>query len=334
MTFTVKHRAKDGTVREKCIEAADRSDCFAKCKSLGITPVSVKIGVISTPRRAVGGGLRIAVWFAVACVAAIVVGICLLNAKQEDQPPVKRGDIPKAKSIDVVAPSAPKQAALRQTATNRAPTAVEAKNLSMKDRHGFPQVVVDDTGREWYGGAPVPLLSGGVGWHKGKLVGSRRYFKYAAENYISDAIILNNGQRSFAPEPPKFDEAFEKSFFDSLKDTTPIEDVDDETAVYAKKQMVEVKKEILARINKGEKLKDILENYRVLTEEVGRMRENLQRIYDEMVKEGASDQERADHVEASNRLMMDKYGADGISLPRDVKRRLNTAKGEPKIHQQ
>ena len=44
MIFTVKYRAKDGSVAEECIEAASRGECIAKCKAHGIAPVSVREG--------------------------------------------------------------------------------------------------------------------------------------------------------------------------------------------------------------------------------------------------------------------------------------------------
>jgi hypothetical protein len=42
MIFTVKSRAKDGSVAEECIEAVNRSECIAKCKAHGIAPISVR----------------------------------------------------------------------------------------------------------------------------------------------------------------------------------------------------------------------------------------------------------------------------------------------------
>ena len=42
MLFTVTYRVPDGALRTETVEASCRSDCFAKMKALGITPVSVK----------------------------------------------------------------------------------------------------------------------------------------------------------------------------------------------------------------------------------------------------------------------------------------------------
>ena len=41
MTFTVKYRDIDGKMREERIEAGNRSECVAKCKAQGISPIEV-----------------------------------------------------------------------------------------------------------------------------------------------------------------------------------------------------------------------------------------------------------------------------------------------------
>ena len=77
MTFTVKYRTNNGAMREVCIEAANRSECLAKCKSQGIAPVSVKEGggfsAETQSRRESGlrgSGLRVAMLLAI-CVAGV-----------------------------------------------------------------------------------------------------------------------------------------------------------------------------------------------------------------------------------------------------------------------
>ena len=44
MVFSVKYRDSSGAVREKAVEAANRADCFAKCKAQGIVPIAVEAG--------------------------------------------------------------------------------------------------------------------------------------------------------------------------------------------------------------------------------------------------------------------------------------------------
>ena len=44
MVFSVKYRDSSGAVCEKAVEAANRTDCFAKCKAQGIAPIAVEAG--------------------------------------------------------------------------------------------------------------------------------------------------------------------------------------------------------------------------------------------------------------------------------------------------
>ena len=43
MVFSVKYRDSSGAVCEKAVEAANRADCFAKCKVQGIVPIGVDV---------------------------------------------------------------------------------------------------------------------------------------------------------------------------------------------------------------------------------------------------------------------------------------------------
>ena len=43
-TYTVTHRADDGSIATLAIEAADRAACMAACRARGITPLSIKEG--------------------------------------------------------------------------------------------------------------------------------------------------------------------------------------------------------------------------------------------------------------------------------------------------
>ena len=42
MTFSVSYRSKDGAMRTEVIDAVNRGECIAKCKSIGISPVRVE----------------------------------------------------------------------------------------------------------------------------------------------------------------------------------------------------------------------------------------------------------------------------------------------------
>lgn len=57
MTFTVKYRTNNGSIAEKAVEAANRADCFAKCKAQGIVPIAVESGSAVGGKGARGAGI-------------------------------------------------------------------------------------------------------------------------------------------------------------------------------------------------------------------------------------------------------------------------------------
>ena len=50
MVFSVKYRDSSGAVCEKAVEAANRADCFAKCKVQGIVPIGVVSMSVPCPK--------------------------------------------------------------------------------------------------------------------------------------------------------------------------------------------------------------------------------------------------------------------------------------------
>ena len=50
MVFSVKYRDSSGAVCEKAVEAANRADCFAKCKAQGIVPIAV-VGSLEASKK-------------------------------------------------------------------------------------------------------------------------------------------------------------------------------------------------------------------------------------------------------------------------------------------
>ena len=48
MIFSVKYRDSSGAVCEKAVEAADRADCFARCKLNGIAPIGIRVAESGT----------------------------------------------------------------------------------------------------------------------------------------------------------------------------------------------------------------------------------------------------------------------------------------------
>ena len=109
MVFSVKYRDAGGALREKAVEAANRSECLAKCKAQGIAPVGVKEGVKSKGKGAKGEGKRAnSVLLLLSVAVVIVTGIWnFMSVKTfpEEKAPEKRIEKPTVKVPKAVKPA-------------------------------------------------------------------------------------------------------------------------------------------------------------------------------------------------------------------------------------
>ena len=106
MVFSVKYRDSSGAVCEKAVEAANRADCFAKCKAQGIVPIGVSDGnnaSVASKKRSrnnssKGGNLSRYVIFAIVLVLAGVIAYFFMNGKTAEAPKnvAKKAARPKA----------------------------------------------------------------------------------------------------------------------------------------------------------------------------------------------------------------------------------------------
>lgn len=232
-------------------------------------------------------------------------------------------------------PSRIREARAARAATNAAASVAttnvdkrSARERSMKDAHGDPHLITDEDGRKWFNGLLLPERSPGQGqFPDGRPIGVRVFFKTYVENVLAEGILLNGGFcASAAAAPPDFGPKFEKEFRETLKTPIVIEETDDEKAREVKEAMIELKQELVERMDKGEKLKDILTEAFELNEKIGRARISYQQIYDEAVERGASAQELADIIDAANKIL-DDYGATRMNLPITVRKQLDREKG-------
>ena len=112
MVFSVKYRDNSGALCEKSVEAANRSECLARCKADGIAPMSVReCGFSSQSAKKTtkkndsrgeyrNGRLRIAACLAL--VAVVAGGIwCFMGVEE-------RKEEPKPKAVKVIKPSVKK----------------------------------------------------------------------------------------------------------------------------------------------------------------------------------------------------------------------------------
>ena len=261
----------------------------------------------------IGGGI----------LTGIVAGVwlCMSSSDGKGSKP-----IPKPRPIPVAVPQNSNGRSSGGVTNNlppniRIPTPEEAKRLSLDSDHGFPAVVSDSNGVQWYRGVEVPTEVAGSTRRKGKPVGPRRYFKKAADNYLASLFIVGAvGIRSYAAGnlSDKFFDAMEKS----LNDEVRIEEGDDEDARSVKQLMNELKGELRERLAKGETLKEIVEAEKSERAKITQARENYKQMYRELVsKETTTLQDVEDFFKAANSILTENH-AMPLRIPPGVEAKL------------
>ena len=104
MVFSVKYRDSSGAVCEKAVEAANRADCFAKCKVQGIVPIGVDVSAATKkPAHASGFEASAKSKIVMLVVALMAVGAAVWlwpKGKPTSAPSAswKRSNLPKSGS--------------------------------------------------------------------------------------------------------------------------------------------------------------------------------------------------------------------------------------------
>ena len=327
MTFTVTYRAKDGALREEAVEAADRAACMAECRRRGIAPTKSAEGRSgksaaskSVPSRAATGGRAstrasgdgkrtTARWVAtVVAVIAIAGGVWWWAGGREattlptERPAKHKVEKPKAEK-----PAKPMPKPKPVPAVTNAPP---PKPVSTNE-----EIYVDSRGVKRYkvGNGRVfdpdrPRRSMNVRYDKdGNLrhKSSFAIFGNRAENEIASLIAVKPGTTIFGMR--RYDAQFEAEFLESLK--TPIEILDTDTPreKALKQGMIEVKREIVDKMAKGEKLADILKGARdELRREATYRRELQKKLLEISDTPELTAQEMKDYVDAANVMLKER----------------------------
>lgn len=146
----------------------------------------------------------------------------------------------------------------------------------------------------------------------------RKLFETHAENYICGLMRTKPGTRIIPTRlPANFDEEFKAHIADPVR----IDDEDTEEDIALKEQMHEFKKEAAKLIGEGmtpteiilqerKELNKIADHRAVCAAEIGRLK-----------REGASEQEIEDCINAANSIM-EKYGARKFMTPAQIKQML------------
>lgn len=181
------------------------------------------------------------------------------------------------------------------------------------------KVETDENGQKWFNGAPVPEAKPGERYLHGRKLNKPKIFKYHSENMLAGVLAMRPGMRSSAKV--KFPERLDADFAKSMNEQIVIKPEDDAETAAMKQAVIEAKDLIAKRIKQGETFHDVYFELSDACAKVANIRSELLRVRREMIKDGASDQELAQHIEESNRLLKE-YGAKSIALPIAVRMRL------------
>ena len=289
MTFTVTYREKDGARAEIEIEAANRAECVAACKTRGIAPVGIREGRASSRPRAAetaaphdggakpGGGIIWRAAILAAILAGVGSGLWWWLARGESQPSQStKQSAAKQKPTAAPAtdkPSAPKAAANGKgtpKATGKRPAAKpRPATAATADDPAQSAVVSVETNAPAVPPPPPPVFSN-----------------------VSDQVIamaLSPSESGIPPIPLTPD--MEKAFLKSLETKIVILDTDDEKVREMKQAVIETRAEVKRLMDGGQTFAQIIREHQHLANENAKLRTDalieLKRLKDSGDIEGA-----------------------------------------------
>ena len=242
MTFTVKYRTNSGSIAEKAVEAANRADCFAKCKAQGIVPVGVEAGATAKKPAPASGSAASGKFRLVLLVAALAaVGAAVLlwpeSKPTSDTVPDKKKTIAKATN--------PPQKKVKAE-TNAVPETAKPGEVAMKSLTAEERAAIR---LEKLESRPLDLT-----------VQSNRVFATGTEQIMAWVFMTEVGE--LPPPLPKIPDSEMVHLTEILLSENKIGDADSEKTAQAKEMVQAVKKELAEFIKNGGAAKDFFDYYR------------------------------------------------------------------------
>lgn len=172
------------------------------------------------------------------------------------------------------------------------------------------KVQKDNDGNKWFNGARVFDEGPGDAFLDGKKIKDPPPFLFRSERMIADLIRHPVGLPM--PAAPNYAVNWDDDFVKSLMHHIVIEPTDSEEIKQLKRDVIAAKKEIVKIIRQGGTFSDVIQESQKEANRLAGIRTEMQRIYVEMKKDGASPQELKDHLDAAN-ILLSRKGA--IPLP-------------------
>jgi len=315
--FVVKYRKPDGTMTEAEFEAADKSALFKLLAEKKISAVNVREGRLGKRSVAKKRSSNAHTMLARGIVAAVAVVTCALAGMYF----IKRDE---ARGLESVQNQKVKEQVIKDTKQKDAPQAQDEVAVKEKWTPENDRVHRDAEGHIVYdkdaplGSKANPINIDAMKFPNNPIQPKRKLFDTRAENYVCGLMRTKPGTRIIPSRlPPNFDEEFKAH----IADPVHITDEDTEEDIAYKQQMHEFKKVVAGLIGDGmtpteiilqerKELNRIADHRAVCAAEIGRLK-----------REGASEQEIADCVEAANKVM-EQYGARKFMTTAQIKEML------------
>ncbi len=315
MRFIVTYRDRSGSKATELIKAETRVECFAECRRLGITPMSVQQqaevsnkcerisahATVQLKKNSFNKGFLFCIFISL-LIASILAWLWL----SQSDAPISITQIPNKikkdvrfkniKPIEKVTAKPVNSDAISLPKMSRVKHPVTGESLIITQK-------------------VVKLLPNasriGTVFTNNLFKPPKKLYKTFSENYVANLMRVQIGMPVVGGRlPHNFDEEFKAHIDD------PIEILPDDTEddIKIKKQMIEVKKEMARLIANGASPREIILSERRELNSLAQMRRNFMKDLADYRRSGASKQDVAEYIEAANKIL-DEHGVKHIKLP-------------------
>lgn len=144
-------------------------------------------------------------------------------------------------------------------------------------------------------------------------------FKYNAERQIAHLLLVELGEGMLGSGEDLYSD-FDKEFKESLKDEIVFDEEDTPEQRELKEALIDIRKELIERMNNGEDLSHVMLETRKQLQEMALYKEELQEEVEKLRRDGnLSKQDRLELLEAANKMLEDR-GIQPFLIPSSLQR--------------
>lgn len=301
MKFTVTYRGADGSLREECVDAANRAGCLAVLKSRGITAVGIREGGAPHKERAAAapkashGGFPLKT--AILVVAVLAVGVAAwwyVNSSKVNPP---RQTKPSAKPKPIVVQRQPANTAVVSEPAKPQRTTFKAKTQPEKTAEVEPPEITHAKILEFYHSINPTLVR------------DHELFKHDSDIMIADVITARPGERLIDLE---LDRNFDRNFAESLAEPIAPHEKDTEDDKLVKESVMKTREMLAESMAAGESPAKIIKEARDDLNKIADYRDLLESELHKLAEK--EDEQYLDDFVAEANKLLDEYGAFHIKL--------------------